>query len=311
MVVRPSWFALGVITARLLLVPWFASPAWAFSGVGGDDSKGPSTTVTFQPVVWEPYIGELYVKSSSDSETQVESARLKMEKPEGELPGIRAAWKALKDRFGFDNLDAGRSEATREIVSGWTRSETGFLVHAASETKPSGDTKIVERLLAEAPAYFYSSVNIDFGKTLKADKEAFLLDKYFKALTLKITAHEIETHGGEYNPDDIRGPSSAQPFMTLFNYDLSPSRKWTELGGDVVTTGNIDKGLDPWRTGKFVEMRLALEVEGQLNDAEEPVRKEAKGAIRFIVSRPMAIHIDVLSRSRRGGYTRPKQPEKQ
>lgn len=276
--------------ASVILALLVASTSWAI-GVG-DDKKGPSETVTFQPVVWDPFIPELYVKPAAGAEGDAK-ASLKMEKPPNELPGVRQAWKALKERFRFDDL--GRSnEAGAEIISGWTRSETGFLVHSALAA--GAGEKLVQQMIAEAPALLYAAVGIDFGGKLKADREASLLDKYFKAMHLTITAHEIEMPGGQFNLADIRGPSSRDPFLILINYDVEFNRAWKELGPGLTSTGAVDKDLPPWRAQKLVEVQLELEVEGRLNDAEEAERKKAMGAIRFAVLPPKSVNIDVLKR---------------
>ncbi len=285
-------FALRAVVVLPLLLASAASTGFAIGVPGG--TEGPKTTLTFQPVVWEPYIPELYVEPRAGGEGH-EKSILKMEKPAGELPGVRPAWKALKERFNFDNL-AEQNEATKEIISGWKRSQTGFLVHATSEVIPNGDAKIVQQLIAEAPALFYGAVRIDFGeKTVKADREAYLLEKYFKAVELKITAHEIQTSGTEFKLEDIRGISTREPFLPIFTFEAEFSRPWTEIGGDLTSSGRVDKELPPWRVERLVELRLALEVEGRLDDAEEPVRKKAQGAIRFIVLPQKAVTIDKLS----------------
>jgi hypothetical protein len=274
---RPGSVAARAIVAAAL-VATTATPGWSIGIKTG--KEGPSTTVTFQPAVWEPYIAELYVKPINGEGH--EKSILNMEKAEGALPGVRPGWKALKQRFGFDNLGE-RNDATPDIISGWTQGELGFLVHATSEITPSGDAKIVQQLLAEAAALFYVAVRIDFGQKLKADREAYLLEKYFKALELKINAHEIETSGTEFKIENIRGTSGAEPFLHLFNHDIDFNRPWPQLGGQLLSSGAYDLQLQPWRVERLVELRVKLEVEGKLADADPPERKKAAGAIRFVV----------------------------
>lgn len=292
MVICPCSFALRVVIV-LSLVASSASAGWALGGVGDDDKKGKTTgTLNIQPVPWEPYISEFHVLPPGDGETYHKGGVLKMEKPEGELPGVARAWKSLKERFGFDNLGE-RNEARNEIISGWTRSETGFLVHASSQYKPNGDAKIVQELLAEAPSYLYSAVSIDFANKLAADQEAYVLDKHFKAIALKITAHDIARSGVEFNPADIGGTSEAEPLLK-FDFEADFSRPWKQISGWPVSGKAPDQNIDPWRYSRFVEWRLQLEVEGRLNDAEEPMRKKVMGAIRHIVLPPKDIQIDIL-----------------
>jgi hypothetical protein len=271
-----------------------ASTSWAIGVEGGGLKPAPTTTVTFQPVLWEPYIPELYVKPVGGAEGHAKSV-LTMEKPQGELPGIRPAWRGLKQRFRLDDVLGREYGSSDEILSGWTRSQTGFLVHASAQATPSGDAKLVQQMIAEAPALLHVAVGIDWGGKVAEDKERYLFDTFFKALELKIAAYEIPQRGTEFNPEDIRGLAGREPFLLPLNMRYEFGRRWTAIVGNLTSTGMHDADLPPWRVGKAVEIRLEGEVEGRLDETEEAVRKKLLGAIRFVVLPPKGIDIRKLS----------------
>jgi hypothetical protein len=271
---------------------------WAIGIDGGGTGTGaapagPSQTVTIRPVVWEPFVPELHVRCPGGAEGDPH-AILKMEKPAGELPGVRPAWNGLKKKFRFEDLMGKVYEPNQEIVSGWTQKGTGFEVHASSLLKPNGEAKLVQQMIAEAPARLYAAVGILFDG-LKADEEKYKLDRYFKLLNLKIAGYEIPTPESAFNLEDIRGAAGTAAFLDAVNVENDFSRPWKEIEGNLTTTGTVDREFSPWRVPRLVEMRLEMEVEGRMNDAEEPQRKKGVAAIRFGVLHPRAIDIRILN----------------
>ena len=71
---------------------------------------------------------------------------------------------------------------------------------------------------------------IDFGTKLRADREAYLLGKYFKAIELKITAHEIPSTKDDATFKELVGVTRRNASPLLEPLD---AERTTRRGGSV------------------------------------------------------------------------------